>query len=136
MSQIWEYRIDGAFPDIIELPNPPLQSVSSIQYLDTSGTLQTLAPTEYEVDIHGVKGSVQEAYGKTWPSVREQVNSIIITFACGYSDETAVPEPIKIAMYLLIAHWYENRQAITLSNMKETPLGVKSLLWPYRVLDL
>src|SRR5688500_4786568 len=34
----------------IRLPKPPLQSVESIQYRDTAGTLRTLSASAYSVD--------------------------------------------------------------------------------------
>jgi len=68
----------------VYLPGPPLQSVSLIQYTDTAGTLTTLAATEYRVDITRMPGVIEPTYGKIWPTSREQVGSVTITYVAGY----------------------------------------------------
>ena len=40
----------------IELPRPPLQSVSSITYVDTAGATQTWSSDDYQVDTKGIVG--------------------------------------------------------------------------------
>lgn len=92
----------------IELPNPALQSVTSITYVDTAGSTQTLATSEYQVET-GTPGRVVPVYGKAWPSTRRQPGAVKIRFVAGYGDASAVPESIKIAMKLMISHFYENR---------------------------
>ena len=42
----------------IEIPNPPLQSVSSIKYKDSAGTEATWADTNYIVDPDSFLGRV------------------------------------------------------------------------------
>ena len=45
-------------------------------------------------------------------------------------EEYTPPSPAEIqAMYLLIAHYYENRNAATPNELKELPYGVKALLY-------
>lgn len=77
---------DGGIDDgwRVYLPSPPLQSVSSVQYTDTAGTVTTLAATEYRVDITRMPGVIEPAYGKTWPTSRDQVGSVTITYVAGY----------------------------------------------------
>src|ERR671919_706510 len=50
MTQTWEYVLD-AFPlhDWIWLPLPPIQSVTSITYRDTSGNVQIFAAANYSL---------------------------------------------------------------------------------------
>jgi uncharacterized phiE125 gp8 family phage protein len=58
------------------------------------------------------------------------MNAITVRIVCGYS---AVPEPLRLAMLLLIGHWWTNRDAVTTNSLAELPLGVDSLMGPYRV---
>jgi uncharacterized phiE125 gp8 family phage protein len=94
----WDYRIDYFPPWEIELPLPPLQSVTSITYLDTGGTSQTWSAGNYLVDIYNDPGRITPSFGNVWPSTRWQNNAVTIRFVSGYGTSIAVPEPIKQAI--------------------------------------
>lgn len=50
------------------VPSPPLQSVTSLKYYDTSGVQHTLtANTDYTVDTYTEPGRITPAYGTNWP---------------------------------------------------------------------
>lgn len=72
------------FPIEFELPRPPLQSVSSIGYIDTSGDAQTLASSVYDEDIYTEPGRIAEAYNQVWPSIRGDINAVTVTYKAGY----------------------------------------------------
>lgn len=131
-TQTLQLAIDGGWPcDRIVLPRPPLQSVSSITYSDTSGATQTLAADQYRVDTTAHQGFIERAYGVTWPAVRDQARTIVVTYVAGY---TQIPEPIRTAILLMVGHFYENREAVIVGQAPtELPLGVDALLFPYRV---
>ena len=113
VSQQWRYAID-AFPvDSLELPLPKLLSVQSVTYLDSAGTRQTLANTEYDVITDELVGRLIPAYGKSWPSCRERPGSVRVDYTCGYGAAADVPQSIKAWMLLAIGAWYENREALT-----------------------
>lgn len=42
----------------------------------------------------------------------------------------------ELAIYLLIAHWYSSREAVTDLNTNEMPIGFFSLIQPYRIYGL
>lgn len=142
VEQTWELRLDG-FPgcwgwlggEAIDLPLPPLRSVTSVTYLDSGGTTQTLPAEDYQVIGLGgdAAASIVPAFGKTWPSTRLQPESVAVRFVCGYASGQ-IPEPIIGAMHLLIGHWFENRQAVTIGLVsKELALGVMSMVGPFKV---
>lgn len=144
ITQTWDYFIDDDWPcekvagrwqRRITLPLPPLQSVTSVTYVDSSGAAQTLATDQYRVSTKRHEGVIEPAYGVSWPSVREQVDAITVRFVCGYgSNPSDVPEPIRQAMLLLVGHWYENREAVNVGNIvTPLPFAVDSLIFPFRV---
>ena len=48
-----------------------------------------------------------------------------------------VPEAIRAGIKLMIGHLYEHREAVVMGGSPvELPLAVKSLWWPYRVLEI
>lgn len=128
ITQTLERTLD-AFPCALILP--PLQSVSSIKYLDAAGVLQTLAAEQYVVDALSAPARISRAESVDWPTTRAQHNAVTIRFVAGYGAAAAVPETIKQWMLLQIGHWYANREA---SSQKLEPLPfVDSLLNDSRV---
>ena len=50
---------------------------------------------------------------------------------------TDVPEPLRQAIRLLVAHWYENRGLVaTGTTIAVLPATVAALIAPYRMLSL
>jgi uncharacterized phiE125 gp8 family phage protein len=125
------------FPDddeIIRLPTSPLQSVPSITYIDTAGAVQTWDPANRLVDTHNEPGRISLAYGKSYPTTREIINAVTITYVVGYGTASDVPKAIKQAILLLVGHWYEHREAaVDFGVISKVPDTVEFLLWPYRV---
>lgn len=66
------------------LDKPPLQSVSSITYVDSAGTTQTLATSVYTVVTGERPGKIKLAYNQTWPTTRAQPDAVTVTFRAGY----------------------------------------------------
>jgi uncharacterized phiE125 gp8 family phage protein len=117
----------------IELPRPPLQSVTSIQYKDSSGTETTMTEgTDYIVDADSNVGRIVLPNGKLWPVASYPVNPIKIVYVAGYCKENPIPISIKQAMLLLIGHWYANREAVGAVG-GAVDFSVKSLLCAYKV---
>lgn len=137
ITQTWVQKFD-VFPcgrECIYLARPPVQSVSSITYYDSAGTLQTWSGSSYLLDKDSEPARIQPAPGGYWPSTQDRQNAAAVTFVAGYGDdETTVPGPIRRAMLLLISHWFENREAtIAGTIIAEIPQGVDRLLRPWRV---
>lgn len=112
VTATWQLTLEG-FPEggeRIELPRGPLQSVTSIQYVDTDGEDQTLDASEYEVDETRDPGFVQPVDAGYWPQARYwQVKTVQVTYQSGYGAAAAVPEPIKAALKFAVASWYTRR---------------------------
>jgi uncharacterized phiE125 gp8 family phage protein len=131
VTQTWDYVLD-AFPagDTLKIPFPPLQSITSIKYYDEDGTEYTVSSGDYYVDTYGEPGRVVLKSSATWPSISlREANGVIVRFVAGYGDADDVPEEFKQAIYLLVGHFYENREAVTDARLLPTPDGVMALLW-------
>lgn len=115
------------FRDEMLLPRPPLSSVTSIKYLDTSNTLQTLNASTYVVEPASFFGSVQLAYGKQWPNTYVHPRAVTIRFVAGAATAAEVPEEFKHAIKLLTAHWYYNREP-TLEKGQPLPHAIDALI--------
>lgn len=110
----------------IEIPLGNLQSVGTITYRQSDGTVTTWPSTEYRLERlyaatdgttdKGI-GRVYLAYGKSWPAETLDVGEpITIPFTCGWKDAASVPVSLKLAIEMLTAHWYRNREAVTVGS--------------------
>lgn len=127
--------LDGKTGYEIFLPKPPLQSVTSIKYIDTDGAQQTLDPSLYIVDTASEPGRLTPAYGQTWPTIREQANAVEIVFVCGYGLAAAVPAGIKRWMQIRVDTLYNNREEVAILSKGKVEIlpYVDTLLDDFRV---
>jgi uncharacterized phiE125 gp8 family phage protein len=107
------------FPAVIELPRPPLISVTHIKYYDLSGALQTLDPGVYEVDSYREPGLVRPAYLESWEPARNVFNAVQVRYEAGYAPvgsptdyREMVPANLKVWMNARLATLYENREQL------------------------
>lgn len=112
--------------NLIRLPKPPLVSIDSIQYIDDTGVLQTLDPSQYTVDVKSTPGRLSPAFGVFWPGTQAEIDAVQIQFQAGYVSPTPLPARVRIAIKRLVAHWYQNREDVG-KPMNELPLGVRNL---------
>lgn len=100
------YRVTlDTFPDAIQLPMPPVSSVTSVKYFDANGVEQTLDPAEYFVDNASEPGRIFPAPGETWPNTAaDRKNAVNVVVVCGYGqDDTTTPDEVK--GYILAKVW-------------------------------
>lgn len=128
MTQTWELTLD-AFPadGDIEIPLGPVASVTSVTYVDTAGATQTVSDVNYYLDNTSVSAWVIPQ--ATWPTTMDAANAVTVRYVAGAA---AAPLPIKQAILLLVAHWYENRQPVNAGQAEELPFAVNALIAPYR----
>ena len=113
--------------DYIELPGAPLQTVTSVSYVNTSGTTTTFSSASYDVDATATPGRIYVDRGVGWPSTYDERNAVTIVYKAGYSTAGAVPEDIKHAIRFLAANWYEMREPV-ISGTAATPVPA-TLTW-------
>ncbi|MDK4704325.1 head-tail connector protein [Rhizobium sp. CNPSo 4062] len=113
------------------LPFPPEIEILSIKYVDPDGVEQTWpfpAPLYFD-DL---------------PAVRGHEGDVKIRYRAGYGKQNpddptnwvnAVPEPIRIAIKMLVAQWYNVREPTVVSGQQplSMPFAVEALLSTYRV---
>lgn len=122
ISQTWELVIDD-FSDAIMLTKGPVQSVTSVKYIDTNEVEQTLATDQYTLDNVSDPAWIVKPDDVTYPEVADGVNNVVIRFVAGYAT---VPAELKAAIQVLIASWYDNR------STAEIPGAVHALMTNHR----
>jgi uncharacterized phiE125 gp8 family phage protein len=139
ITQTWERKYDLGFPDEIELPKPPVQSVTSVTYIDGNGVTQTLSPSLYITSLstgpYAMPGRIVPAYGQSWPSTRSVPDAVTVRYVCGYgSTGDSVPEAIKLAIKIQISTRLANTEGVVVGTSASLlPQGDEYLLWPFKV---
>ena len=132
ISTTWELAQDG-FADCLQLQYPRVIAVTALTYLDSLGTLQTLAPSEYIVDATSEPGKVVLGYGKSWPSTYAVPNAVKVRYTAGYGATAAsVPLAIRQWMLIVIGSLYANREG-AMSNALQSLAYVDRMLDEYRI---
>ncbi len=131
--QIGFYRLRRWRMPAIVLPRPNLIAVSSVTYLDLTGSRQTLDSSLYNVDSDAEPARVSPIRGSFWPFALEEPGSVQVIYTSGYgADAAAVPATLQLAILQLVAHWYENREATILpttgTGVVSVPLGFAELI--------
>lgn len=132
--------------DKLDLPIAPVQSVTSVIYVDVDGNEQTLDADQYVFDDNPDAPSIRLAFGQSWPQTRGEANSVRVRFHAGYgpvqsTDSPPVPNPMPVpdeaiaAMLLLVGEWYENAEDALFERavVLQLPDGAKALLTPLRL---
>jgi uncharacterized phiE125 gp8 family phage protein len=113
----------------ITLSKRPVQSVSSIYYLDTNGNSTLWSSANYSLDLYRPQPAIALAYNVLWPSVLDWDGAITITYTAGHANAAAVPKAWKQAMLLLISHWFEHRSAVNFGgSVDDVPQAYAALV--------
>ena len=131
MKQTWDFFLDE-FPAggdfTILLPLAPLQSITSVKYIDDAGALITLAVSEYKVDSVSEPARLVPAFDKTWPATRDEVNAVEIRIVVGYADIGKIPQQFKAGIRTMVGTWFENRESQAAgAELAKVPIVEESL---------
>ena len=130
ITTVWEARYD-CFPlwEII-LPRPPMQNATvTVVYRDEGGTNRTITTGSFQSDHYATPGRIYPNFEGIWPAVRGDENSVVVRWSAGYGASGAsVPNVIKHAILLLVAHWYETRQPVSQGMQMPIPATFDTLM--------
>jgi uncharacterized phiE125 gp8 family phage protein len=135
ITQAWRIVADR-WPDDGRLPirPAPLQDLSAARVFDFDGGTRAIDLQAFVLDK-----SVSELAFAPWalPAPGRLAAGIEIDVVSGYGDAAAdVPQPLRQAIRLLVAHWYENRGLAAVGAVTVLPSTVAALIAPYRMLSL
>lgn len=135
VSQSWLWTLDR-WPRrrTIALPLRPVIAIDAIRVIDEHDVATTLPTTSYILDGVGRPARIAWRDGTVPPTPGRAINGIEVAFTAGYGPAAAdVPAPIRQALLLLVAHWYEHREPIEIgSSATAIPQTVSDLLMPHR----
>ena len=134
MTQSWTLWLD-AWPSggIVEIPLPPLQSVTQVQTYALDDTMSVLDPSLYQVDVASAPArlALKGIFAPPLANLRA-IDAVAVEFTAGYGDASAVPQPIKQAILMTIADLCSHRgdEAALVGPQAQ------ALLAPYRIFRL
>jgi uncharacterized phiE125 gp8 family phage protein len=135
ISQGWRlYLDDWPAGRIVHLPVAPVVSVETVIVYDDDGLPVVLDDGDVTLERAGEPPRLKLAAGA--PAGLRGFNGIEIDFTVGYGVAAGdVPEPLRHAVLLLAAHWFDNREAFAGLGGGEAagaPAGFTGLLAAYR----
>lgn len=99
----------------IELPGPPLQSVTGVYYTLDGESEATFDSGDYSVDTVSEPGRIVLNVDESWPTgTLAASNPIRITYTAGYTIPDDVPAAIKSAILLILGDLYEHRGEVVI----------------------
>jgi uncharacterized phiE125 gp8 family phage protein len=139
IAQSWSYFRDAWPPGpSLELPLRPVQSIAAVRLYDENAVATPLDPATYFLDGAANPPRLVRQGAPIWPKPGRIANGIEVAFSAGYGSAAAdVPGPIRQAILLLVAHWYEHRSPLEAgAHAEPVPDMVSELLAPYRSVRL
>lgn len=126
----WSMTFD-AFPTQcwLMLPRWPLQSVESITYTDAAGEEQTIDSSKFAVRIDdNGRGRLALKNWESWPATLSTPDAVTIAFKAGWTESAHVPPQWSRALLMLVAWWFEQREAGIVGSAQTVPFGIEELI--------
>jgi uncharacterized phiE125 gp8 family phage protein len=136
VTATWKLYLDGFPSGAIVVPRPPLSSVTSITYTDENGnTGQTWSSADYQTDLNSEPGRIRPVEGETYPSTQaDTYGTVTVEYEAGFGAAADVPEDYKLAIKMLVAHWYDlGRSPVVALRVADVPMTVDALLMQHRI---
>jgi uncharacterized phiE125 gp8 family phage protein len=136
ISQTWRMSFN-CWPHhgrIVVRPGP-LKALGAARIYDAHGQAQTVEPRAFVADL---AASALAFLPWTMPLPGRIAAGIELDVVIGFGEDPAdVPEPLRQAIRLLVAHWYENRGLVNGGGQSTVlPSTVAALISTYRGLSL
>jgi uncharacterized phiE125 gp8 family phage protein len=132
-AQVWRLTLDKAPAAPLALPKGPVYALDDVAVVDREGLAQSVDPALYDF-APGLIGRLIPR--GAFPRSERTAGGYRIDFVAGYADAASAPEELKLAVKMLAAHFYENREASNPERVFAAPLAVDALIAPYRQVRL
>ncbi|WP_048649121.1 head-tail connector protein [Nitratireductor soli] len=128
INQSWRLVLDDWPPHaVLYLRRPPVREIIAVTVFDDDGAGSVLDPGSYDLDP--VSNPARLHLSKR-PPVGQKLNGIEVDFTAGHGEAgTDVPDLLRRAILLLVAHWYEFRAGFGAGDQPVSlPDGYRRLL--------
>lgn len=135
ITQTWTYDVDKRPTDnVLILPVGPVSSVTSVTSYSTADVGSTVSTDVYRVDTTSLPARIVLKESQSWPTDVRRQSAYRVVFVAGYgSAASSVPEPLRLAMRVLLHHWHAFRAPVSALPVRDVPLTYDALIAPYRL---
>ncbi|SNY92798.1 phage conserved hypothetical protein, phiE125 gp8 family [Cohaesibacter sp. ES.047] len=133
ITQSWRLLLEGPLPDRIILPVQPVSSILEAAILNDTGDLIGLGSQSFAI------------YQRDCPATLSNLNGLLLTtgqrlqldLEVGFGPTAEdVPSPLRHAMKLVVAEWYERRLIADPSRLPSLAAALQPLIGPYKSVRL
>ena len=132
LTQSWRLVYD-CWPrsNIVNIPLAPFRALTAMRVYDQNNVAQPVAATLATLDASPDRARL--SFPGNPPMPGRAIAGIEIDVVAGYGAlPSSLPEPVRQAMRMLVARWYENRGDIEIdSGATRLPASVSALLAPF-----
>ncbi len=127
------HTVLAANASTLRLPLNPIKSVDAIRVYADDGTFATLPVAGFAIDLFSRPVRIARRSGTHLPTPGRALNGIEFAITAGFGPTPAdVPSPIRQALLLLVAHWYEHRDPGEIGTAATyVPATISALLAPW-----
>lgn len=131
ISQNWRINFDKLpTGKVFHLPLAPILVLNSVSFYTEQTGPNVIPPVDYTIDLDSFRPrfslNLQRQNLRAFGAYE-----LNVTAGYGPAPED-VPADIRQALRLLVAHWYENREAATPLAREHLPYSVRTILEPHR----
>lgn len=138
MTQSWALFVDR-WPDsgVVHVPLSPFAALGAVRAHGVTGQITSLPDTAISVDPHARPARLVRTASLVLPPDLRPTNGIEIGFTAGFGAAPGdVPAPIRQAILLLTAHWFEHRIPDAGGDGTRLPAAIADLIAPWRPIRL
>jgi uncharacterized phiE125 gp8 family phage protein len=128
-TETWKVS-DRVFCGRVRLPKSPIIAVTDVSYFDQADASQTQPVSDFNLFLDQDYSSIEPKTGKAWPVSGDRPDGTSITFTTGY---TTIPDGLRAAILMTVAHLYANREATAADVINPMPLAVQELVAIHRL---
>jgi uncharacterized phiE125 gp8 family phage protein len=117
----------------IQLYVGPVQSVTSVTVHSSTDVSSVVATSVYALDTSRRAPRLYLKTGQAWPTDLRWHVAVVVRVVAGYASEDLIPEPILLAMRLLIGHWHSDCEGESAKTAPRVEAAYEALIRPYRL---
>ena len=109
-TQTVSFKTDS-WDDLESLPVAPIQSITSVSYVDTGGTTVTLSTDYYEARLFGLEPGLALKFAQSWPPMQDR-SLVTVVAVVGYGAAGTQPPEVMHAIKLMVGDMYGHRETV------------------------
>lgn len=104
----------------------PVIEVDSVKTYAIDDVETVFSAGDYLTDFVSVPSRVLLNDDASWPTGLRTYRGVVVRYTCGFPN--GIPETYKLAMMMLVAHWFLRRAPVVDQSVTMLPLGYSDLL--------